>query len=435
MSNKLDCHIVKDLLPLYADGLTSEETSRDIKGHLNECKDCNAQYAAMTGQILEEEKTVQEQEEKEIDYLKKVKKRSKRTALIVACAAVIVLAALGLRFFVIGNVDKQAIISAEVEGTREIYYSAQTSSSALAIAKIDVSENDGIITITARTVPVGIFRKDIKGWMYTASSDIKRILDASGTILWENGVSINDNVGRMYANRVQYVGDAPAVSKLVYSVWFPGLDLNINRNTGIQLVTDAQPYGLILNTDTYASKDRIIRHASLLLALIDNLDYVEYHLRLSEKVYNTVKITSEDAIEAIKILAQAQSENNEPAKAALAADSIKDLGKSAYSLQMLTDLLSNNLDVNLSERPQIDIDEAMARLGLSLEENVSIVTSVTTYSPEAWTTTVDFSNGDMLLVVYNLDGTLFSTNYFDRYDKLLYTLMEGGEEGLTVREI
>lgn len=435
MSNKLDCHVVKDLLPLYIDRLTSEETSRDIKTHLKECKDCRSQYLAMTGQIAEEDQAEKEREELEIDYLKKVKKHSKRTAIIVACAAVLVLAALGLRLFVIGNVDKQAIISAEVEGTREIYYSAQTSSSALAIAKIDVLENDGIITITARTVPVGIFRKDIKGWMYTARSDIKQILDASGSVLWENGITISDHVSRMYANKVQYVGDAPAVSKLVNSVWFPGLDLYINRETGIQLVTDAQPYGLILNTDAYVSKDRIIRHASLLLALIDNLDYVEYHLRLSEKVYNTVKITSEDALEAVKALAEAEGGNTGPAKTALNADSIKDLGKNAYSLQMLTDLLSNNLDVNLSERPQIDIDEAMARLGLSREESISVVSSGTTYSPDAWTATVDFSNGDTLIVVYNSDGTLFSTNYFDRYDRLLYTLMEDSGEGVTVREI
>ena len=37
MSN---CNIVRDLLPLYADGETSEETSEMIKEHLSGCEDC-----------------------------------------------------------------------------------------------------------------------------------------------------------------------------------------------------------------------------------------------------------------------------------------------------------------------------------------------------------------------------------------------------------
>jgi len=37
---KLDCHIVKDLLPLYAEGLTGAESAKDIREHLAECPAC-----------------------------------------------------------------------------------------------------------------------------------------------------------------------------------------------------------------------------------------------------------------------------------------------------------------------------------------------------------------------------------------------------------
>ena len=39
----LPCHVVRDLLPLYIDGLTADQTSRDIRCHLDGCEDCSKQ--------------------------------------------------------------------------------------------------------------------------------------------------------------------------------------------------------------------------------------------------------------------------------------------------------------------------------------------------------------------------------------------------------
>ena len=36
----MTCSVVKELMPNYKDGLTSEETSEDIKRHLADCKNC-----------------------------------------------------------------------------------------------------------------------------------------------------------------------------------------------------------------------------------------------------------------------------------------------------------------------------------------------------------------------------------------------------------
>ena len=38
----MKCSIVKELLPSYQDGLTSEKTSADIREHLAECSECRA---------------------------------------------------------------------------------------------------------------------------------------------------------------------------------------------------------------------------------------------------------------------------------------------------------------------------------------------------------------------------------------------------------
>ena len=43
-NRRLDCEIVRDLLPLYYDGVVSEKTSATIKEHLDCCPDCRKEY-------------------------------------------------------------------------------------------------------------------------------------------------------------------------------------------------------------------------------------------------------------------------------------------------------------------------------------------------------------------------------------------------------
>ncbi|EHR34823.1 zf-HC2 domain-containing protein [Helcococcus kunzii] len=67
--NKRECEIVKDILPLYIDGLTSEETNKFVEEHLKDCDECREEY------ILMSENTEQKNNDKKIvNYLKKFKK-------------------------------------------------------------------------------------------------------------------------------------------------------------------------------------------------------------------------------------------------------------------------------------------------------------------------------------------------------------------------
>ena len=49
--NKIPCAVIKDLLPSYAEDLTSPETCELVREHLEECPDCEAVYEAMHGEI------------------------------------------------------------------------------------------------------------------------------------------------------------------------------------------------------------------------------------------------------------------------------------------------------------------------------------------------------------------------------------------------
>ena len=83
MKSDLSCEVVRDLLPSYIDGLTSEETSRLIRAHLDGCEACRGIHREMTNE--EPPKA----EQPEVDYLKKVRasgKRLRRMVIIAGCA-------------------------------------------------------------------------------------------------------------------------------------------------------------------------------------------------------------------------------------------------------------------------------------------------------------------------------------------------------------
>ena len=86
MKNDLTCHVVRDLLPSYVDGLTARETSEQVKDHLAVCEDCRGVYEDMTG------KEPPKAEVQEVEYLKKVsssRRRLQRAALLAGCFVII----------------------------------------------------------------------------------------------------------------------------------------------------------------------------------------------------------------------------------------------------------------------------------------------------------------------------------------------------------
>lgn len=96
----MNCKIIQDLLPLYADGIASEETNEAVREHISGCGECGEIYRKMTErtQIIEDP-----QNARDVDYMKKIKSRwIKITAAIVGgllAAAAIVLLCLKLFYW------------------------------------------------------------------------------------------------------------------------------------------------------------------------------------------------------------------------------------------------------------------------------------------------------------------------------------------------
>jgi hypothetical protein len=98
----LTCNVVKDLLPNYVDGLVSEQTEREITEHLAQCVDCQTVYKQMEAPIA----PIIAQDKKEIDYLKKIRAKSKSHVLkysAISTGVVLALVAVFLFIFMCGT--------------------------------------------------------------------------------------------------------------------------------------------------------------------------------------------------------------------------------------------------------------------------------------------------------------------------------------------
>ncbi|MBU5483326.1 zf-HC2 domain-containing protein [Clostridium sp. MSJ-11] len=71
MNSDLPCNTVKDLLPIYFDGIASEETNIYVKKHLSQCNSCQSEYK----KLYEIEEKNEQRIESEADSIKILKKK------------------------------------------------------------------------------------------------------------------------------------------------------------------------------------------------------------------------------------------------------------------------------------------------------------------------------------------------------------------------
>ena len=101
---ELSCAIVEDLLPTYVERLTSEETNMAVEAHLASCPACAAKRTAMGAKETEAAGQNAEETAREVDYLKKVRRRNRRRVwLAVACTTLVLAAVILTKIFIIGG--------------------------------------------------------------------------------------------------------------------------------------------------------------------------------------------------------------------------------------------------------------------------------------------------------------------------------------------
>ena len=353
---ELPCAIVEDLLPAYVEGLTSEETTAAVEAHLASCPACAAKRAAMGA---EEGPSPEEAAEtaREVDYLKAVRRRSRRrVAAAILCTVLVLLLGFAAKIFVIGtplNPGGVAVDTQEEGGALQVGISSLASGNAF--RGWTVENRDGVVSITARSVLVSPLFRDGGGTVEVPMEGVTEIWlgeAGQGRIIWQDDTEISPDAWALYQAQTPYVGDNSAVGRVLAAVdtWYgPYIEYTIS------LQTDQEPYGLTIHFDditAHMSKDSVIRVtdqrmytlAPTLLALIGNLERVQWTCALSDGTYHTQAVTLEEVDEALPDWIEARnlarnliSPDGEPDWTA--PESVKDYAASPAAVQQLIDLI------------------------------------------------------------------------------------------------
>lgn len=274
MKNDLTCAVVEDLLPSYAEGLTSPETNGAVERHLAGCKGCSAKLAAMLSPEPEQER---EETAKEVDYLKKVKRRGwKRVTLAVLLTVLVLLGALAAKLFVIGSpasVDTMAVRTWTAGG--QLWVDVTSNVSANAYWGWDTEVENGTARITAREVVVSPIHPTAWGRIGVPLEGVEEVY-LCGRLIWQEGETITQETLDLLEAKTPYVGDASAVGRLVGCTEIPQLG-----GYTLSLQTSAEPYGCTIQFQTVMGaksrvKEIMERAAFQLLALVGNLGEVSW---------------------------------------------------------------------------------------------------------------------------------------------------------------
>lgn len=326
MKNKLPCAIVRDLLPSYVEGLTEAETTSAVKEHLESCTDCEQRYEAMTG-----DDTAPLATEKEVDYLKAVRKKNgKHIILAVVLAVVLVLTGVGIKLFWIGTPcnSNSIAIQAAYEDDTALLVTLDKMNSASTILGMVMDTTDGIIRITAREVLTTPLHPESIDHIFIPLDGVQMV-EVFGRIVWQDGLIIDPHTSRLLESKTSYVGDAPALGQLISN-----MDLDAPHT--MELQTAQEPYGVTLHfTEVIAENRRFMLegNAYILLALVDNLGAVSW----DDPSGYTDTLTLEEANNALPALVDTYNTTHNTKLSVLS--NVKDYGVCAHDLQLLCNML------------------------------------------------------------------------------------------------
>lgn len=87
---KYPCNVIKDLLPLYHDGVCSNESRTIVEEHLQECSECRQYYEMlMDSDSVEEQSYDAENEAKKATFIHGIKRRVRKKQIIAGVIAVV----------------------------------------------------------------------------------------------------------------------------------------------------------------------------------------------------------------------------------------------------------------------------------------------------------------------------------------------------------
>ena len=283
MKNNLTCEIVEDLMPSYIDGLTSEVTNKAVREHLSQCDKCKAKLDTMSEPCSEDKI---EQEKKEIDFLKKNRRKNIRTKLISVIAVILVATIIIciLPYTERGHfTEDEVLYNLEVDGDKFIFTAIPTTTEEVITYIEPAIDKDGEsldINIGRRKASPFDNRKSVTKEI--SYSNVKRI-KILGKIIWEDGEHISDITSEVFAEKQRYVGYVAGLIDIATTLGIYEYVGNLEHS----LQTIEEPYvwkitvyDRFLPEQAKEKESLMQKYAYVLLACVENLGEVTFEYEI-----------------------------------------------------------------------------------------------------------------------------------------------------------
>ena len=332
MKDNLPCAVVRDLLPIYVEGLTEPETNAAVEAHLKTCPACTARLAAMRAP----EPPPEAETAKEVDYLKKVKRRSwKRVVLAVLVTVLVLMGALAAKLFLLGSAAGPESMVFYVEQSDEtLSLRISSAVSANAYWGWNTKSQDGVVEISAREGLVSPLHNPASAKLDIPLEGVQEVY-LCGRLIWQEGTITAGQALKqfetLYEARTPYVGNPSALNEVAQA-------LNLSRlgSYTFRLQTGTEPYGWTVDftQEIEGLTNELMPYlAPQMLAVVGNLGTVSWTCPDDQGNPQTHTITLEEVNARLAELTDAYNDANGTDWEAL--ESVKDYAQSPVMLQRL----------------------------------------------------------------------------------------------------
>lgn len=332
MKDNLPCAVVRDLLPIYVEGLTEPETNAAVEAHLKTCPACTARLAAMRAP----EPPPEAETAKEVDYLKKVKRRSwKRVVLAVLITVLVLMGALAAKLFLLGSAagpESMVFYVEQSDETLSLRISSAVSANAYWGWKTEAT--DGVVEISAREGLVSPLHSTASAKLDIPLEGVQEVY-LCGRLIWQEGTITAGQALKqfetLYEARTPYVGNPSALNEVAQA-------LNLSRlgSYTFRLQTGTEPYGWTVDftQEIEGLTNELMPYlAPQMLAVVGNLGTVSWTCPDDQGNPQTHTITLEEVNARLAELTDAYNDANGTDWEAL--ESVKDYAQSPVMLQRL----------------------------------------------------------------------------------------------------
>ena len=201
---QIDCDVIQDLLPSYADKLSSEATNKLVEEHLKTCKKCSMALKNMKKEI---DIDIDKNQEQEIDYLRKYKRRDRIKTIIFVITLIIDI--IWGTFFIIELTNEKVRLFVDVNDVNVEYmfrakdikgedfldaylYSEKFKRHYFSTEKYEVVDDEGNKEIRLKVEVEGLFGFQLYGRQVGSGANVSFTLDDS-----VKKISIEDKKGNL----------------------------------------------------------------------------------------------------------------------------------------------------------------------------------------------------------------------------------------------